>query len=105
MLQKVKKIPGSVPFSESIPKVDRVYSGMRSILHPSFWKICPVVFVLFCCQTNQQTHEYLLLHRAAVAALQEVFYKSIRMSSYRNLNICKYVLQHSRDFITDVCWY
>lgn len=98
MLQKVKKIPGSVPFSESTPKVNGVCSGLTPILRPSFWKICPVVFVLFCCQTNQQTHEYFLLHRATIAALQEVFYKWIRMSSYQNLNIqrWKYAIAFQR---------
>ena len=44
----------SIPLSRCPPKVDRVYSSLRPIVHPSLVKICVVVFVKFCWQTNHK---------------------------------------------------
>ena len=54
----VNTIPGSVPLCGTPPTVSGVRSGPRAILHPSFRKICSVISVWSCwqSQTNRQTN-------------------------------------------------
>lgn len=56
----MKVVPGSRPLSRDTPKVNRVYSRPRTILHPRFVENHSAVFVLLILinhQTNQPTNK------------------------------------------------